>query len=690
MSQNKIYKKKIIYSFLITISILFIIFSLQTSFAADQIVDQTLISDGATIQNNISSAIANATNGSTITINPGIYQGSGNNTNIHINKNLTIQGNTSSGNITINGQGSYRIFIIDDNINVTFINITFTNGTSNYGGGIYNNYRNVVMNFIDCTFTNNLASAGQYAYGGAIYNNGGNLTINNCTFFNNRETAIYGYSGGSGVYNVGGIVEIYDSNFINNYAIAAGSAIYNINNGNMHIFNSNFTDNSAGFQGGAIFNVNATMYVYDSTFKNNSCFYGSDNAGGAVCNYQDSYMLIKSSYFINNTAAVGGAVIEEHRSEMIIEDSYFANNTAKLGGGIFNNENCYMNISRCNFDNNNGTDSAGAILNNKGSINIDNSTFTNNLASNDGGAILNSGGHVDVVDSIFIKNQGNNGGAIANDDSGNTNIDNSSFTNNIASDNGGAIYNRNGSIKIQGSNIINNTKGIYINSSLADAIINYNRIFDNSDYDLENNGGAVNADINWWGLNNPNMGKILGVNLNNYFVMNVTNTTALESKGDVTFSYRFRLNDGGTSNNVLLPYFITNVYTNLTSSAVASFDARFDNTFNVNLKSTGAVLYTFITDEEIQSLRGEVAMGGNNVPAVPDTVNSGNNTDSNNPLTSSVDSDNPSTSDVDSDDIETSNDSIAKAGMKETGIPINIVLGILSILGILFTRKIKM
>lgn len=171
---------------------------------------------------------------------------------------------------------------------------------------------------------------------------------------------------------------------------------------------------------------------------------------------------------------------------------------------------------------------------------------------------------------------------------------NSNFTDNK----GGATLSLYSSdMTITGCNIFNNSEGITVNE-YATATINYNRIFNNTEYDLNNKDNDTNADFNWWGSNTPT--KIIGTILNNYFVMAITNLTSLDSNDIASFKYNFQLNDTIIPFDVtLLPYFTTEIYTNLTNRVITSFDARYDNVFNVIINNSGDVLYKFFTDNEV-------------------------------------------------------------------------------------------
>ena len=84
----------------------------------------------------ISNATGTLNTNGIINIANGQYTGT-NNTNIIINKNMTIQGQSETGTI-INGTNTNWIFHINTGITVNISDLTLTNGTSNNGGVIYN------------------------------------------------------------------------------------------------------------------------------------------------------------------------------------------------------------------------------------------------------------------------------------------------------------------------------------------------------------------------------------------------------------------------------------------------------------------------------------------------------------------------------------------------------------------------
>jgi predicted outer membrane repeat protein len=179
--------------------------SLSTISAADQNINNS---------STISSGINSTGDRDTLTLQEGIYNKSGD-YGITINQSLTIRGNTSTNKVIIDATKNGRIFTIGNNLNVTFINLTFANGNHTDGGAIYNNNPTTTLTFINCTFINNTVT---YS-GGAVCNFGGNVSIIGSNFINNNA------SNGGAVYNTG-TMSITGSSFINaNINYSAGVVV---------------------------------------------------------------------------------------------------------------------------------------------------------------------------------------------------------------------------------------------------------------------------------------------------------------------------------------------------------------------------------------------------------------------------------------------------------------------------------
>ncbi|MBZ9570726.1 hypothetical protein KQY27_04090 [Methanobrevibacter sp. TMH8] len=383
----------------------------------------------------IAQGITDTENGGTLTLNPGTYNKINQDTNININKSITIQGNGPNGQIIIDAQGKNRIFDIR-NHSIIFVNITFINGNSSGSGGvIYNsNYEN--LSFINCKFINNTASS----YGGAIYNNGNNLVIMNCSFTNNNAA----HAGA--IYASRSNFTLINTNFTNNRANSNGygGAIYDDGISNFTVIDSNFNNNTAKW-GGAIFSwLRNGVKIINSTFTDNIASIGG--SGGAIYNEGDNYFIINST-FNNNVAASGyGGAIINHGGNFTLKNSNFTNNTAYASGGAIYNHNGTSNgngsynftIMDSNFINNTAQ-WGGAIYNLGNNSTITNSNFTNNTAERYGGAI-NNNGNLTLIGSNFINNKARTGGAIYNNLNRNMSILNNFMMNNSA-ELGQMIYN---------------------------------------------------------------------------------------------------------------------------------------------------------------------------------------------------------------------------------------------------------
>ena len=304
--------------------------TIQTDFAADQRINDT--STGGILQ-----GITDIGTGDTLYLNPGTYNKTNQDTNITINKNITIQGNGPKDQVIIDAQGLNRIFTISNNRNIIFINITFLNGRSNYGAAIsISNSNNTLLTLINCSFINNSAPS---SYGGGIYCEYANLVIIDSTFINN--TAKY------------------------------GSAIRAYGTHNSSIINSTFISNyiPLGSSGGGTISIQATnnFNISDSVFINNS----GDSWGGGITATIVNNLTINNCNFINNSATYGGAIQLDRTNNTFINNCEFFDNNASYGGGIYAENGNNLTIISSNFTNNSGNN-GGAIYNhgNSNSANI--------------------------------------------------------------------------------------------------------------------------------------------------------------------------------------------------------------------------------------------------------------------------------------------------------------------------------
>ena len=632
----------------------------------------------------------------------GTYSGA-NNTNLNIYKNVTIKG---SGNTILDAESKGRHFIIEPKITVTFMNLIFINGNStldssskygpfgSYGGSLFVNSTDdwltgSTLIVKDCTFINNQAEVG----GGAI-SAFGSLYVDNCIFKNNfcnelntRLTnwnaeggAISYWSGSSkdSAYEIpNGECIIIDSVFINNYVMnktdekgrsfgGSGGAI-SIQFGPATIKNCSFYDNYA-YSGGAIYSgwwSNHTLLVYDSYFENNTAQY----QGGAICAGWNGDFEVYNSTFVNNTVyadaagdGIGGALAIY---------GYSVSGSSDDSGWLR-----YAIVKNCTFIGNKATSYGGAII----------------------GAQINN---ITVEDCYFYNNTCNRGSAITMEWMHYLLITNCLFDGNEAKNSSTLVFygmpeewNAQEAYYVTGNTFINNKAPDYVIMLVyrGNVYFNYNRIVSDCDtfinntnklwyaYSAEQKLADLNIDYNWWGDNsNPNS-KFENVTANNWFVIDVINTTSLDSNGTVSFSYTMKLNTDESFDD-LLPYFVTDVFAN--GKLVTSFDARYDNLFNVITTTDGKTVYGFNTDYELITLEGTVTIPETPVdPVIPDD----------DPVIPDDDPvpDDPETPDDDPDTIDDkdNNTVTASASMKETGIPIiAILLVIMSLIGAVARKK---
>jgi hypothetical protein len=337
--------------------------------------DRGTVSINDTTEGGISGTIANASVEDTILLDSGNYTGE-NNTGITISKSITLKGNGPRDTVIIDAKNLTRIFTIENNLVVTFTNITFinTNATGN-GGAINNPHGNTRMRFINCTFINSeLSNTSDFdGLGGAIYNVGLDMSLIDCTFTNISTVA-----NGGAIYNIGIGVDLLECNFTNIIANGSGGAIHNIGFG-IGLTDCNFTNIIANGSGGAIHNIGFGIGLVDCSFTDIL----ANGSGGAIYN-----------------TGIGIDLLE----------CIFTNISADGNGGAIHNRGIGINLVNCNFTDIFAEGNGGAIENIGIGINLVSCIFTNILANGNGGAIYNDGVNVNSVDSIFTNINANGDG----------------------------------------------------------------------------------------------------------------------------------------------------------------------------------------------------------------------------------------------------------------------------------------
>lgn len=285
----------------------------------------------------IKDAIANAKDEDTIYLDNITYDGD-DNTQITIDKSINFVG---SENTVIDGKSAKSLFVIGDNVRVSFKDIKFINahksgkGEDVYGAALEIHNAEVIID--NCQFISNKVSSGlsDDIYGAAI-SNMGNLTILNSCFLENVLNSGFGHNGfGGSIYNNGHLY-VNNSSFIKSRGgeYSKGSAIYNdkvalinnsviaesycfeesmgsaiFNNGNLTLLNSRIENNTIernnfNYIFGNIFN-SGLLIAYGNIFKNNTGYYKQPNSGYEGCPtiYNVGDLDVSYNAFIDN---IGG------------------------------------------------------------------------------------------------------------------------------------------------------------------------------------------------------------------------------------------------------------------------------------------------------------------------------------------------------------------------------------------------
>lgn len=477
----------------------------------------------------ISKAVENSLSGAFIHILPGFY----NESNIVIDKNITLTAENIEGNTYVNALNK-QLFNIKSTGALTVNALKIFNGYSVEGGSLFNNLGTLIIN-------NSL-----------IYNSSSYYNNSNPTFKEVRnEVVSYDCSNlgiGGAILNRGVLI-INSSTLFNNFA-HKGGAIADF--GKTVIKNSILFNNSAT-HGGAVFtDSNRELIIYDSTFMNNQALttldyctikrtettsYGyryvfdslcgiSPGHGGAI--YAKNSMDIKNSLFVNNSARCGGAIA--YYSDAV--NKYSAN-----GNSID-----YYSLQDNPFDSDYN-------------LKIENSIFRYNQAKD------TMYGNLSLLKTVHYAPtyaQNCHGGAIF----GSLNefkLFNSLFEYNIAYDNGGALCVQSKNAAIEGTKFYNNTAGSF--GGALDLFGNY-KIFNT---DISSNYAKKGGSMQYSSY------SYYGHVLNDINIFNVTisKNKALERGGAMV-----------VSGNMVITH--SNIYGN-TAPEGSTISGKFSLTTNANI-----------------------------------------------------------------------------------------------------------
>ncbi|MBA4371352.1 MAG: hypothetical protein C0402_00650 [Thermodesulfovibrio sp.] len=232
-----------------------------------------------------------------------------------INKNMTINGLTSSPGIDISGGNTVGVFFVYPGVTASLNNLTIKNGSDADRGGGINNQGTL-------TVTDSVLS-GNYAgnYGGGIANYvSGIVTLTNTTLSDNSVNA-----DGGGVYNQGTLT-MTNSIISGNSSATYGGGIDNEGSGALTMTNSTLSGNTTAY-GGGIFN-RGSVSLTNSTLSGNSALQnggGIENAG--------SVTMTNSTISGNSANIFGGGIL--NNATLTITNSIIASNSGAVGPDVY-------------------------------------------------------------------------------------------------------------------------------------------------------------------------------------------------------------------------------------------------------------------------------------------------------------------------------------------------------------------
>ncbi|MCP4211455.1 MAG: hypothetical protein GY764_08245, partial [Halieaceae bacterium] len=242
--------------------------------------------------------------------------------------------------ITLNGNGHYvdgnngvRVFEVTTAGNFSVDNITIQNGSTSWGGGIYNDGTLTVTN---SALSGNVATSG----GGGIYiGGGGTLNVTNGTFSGNSA------NNGGGIVSYGGTLTVANSTFSSNSSTDSGGGISS-DESLVTVTNSTFSGNSADNDGGGILNsAGTTLKMTNSTFSGNWA-----SRGGGIFDLGYGWVTLTNSTFYSNSATLdGGAIYKDDDTEVNLAGNIFSG-SAQCSGTMTDNGYNLSSDDSCSFD----------------------------------------------------------------------------------------------------------------------------------------------------------------------------------------------------------------------------------------------------------------------------------------------------------------------------------------------------
>ncbi|MBL8799702.1 MAG: putative Ig domain-containing protein [Planctomycetia bacterium] len=260
----------------------------------------TVVNTGDSGAGSLRAQLAAASAGDTIDFATGLNGGTISLTSgtLTVSQNLTIDASALSNGITVAGNGTFRIFVVNSGVTAAIDGLTVTGGHGGDGGGIQNRGHLTLTN---STITGNHGTGN----GGGGLGNSGTLIVDTCTISNN--TAVLG---GGGILQInGGVLRVSNSTIVGNSAPQGGGIMLQAFDFDVDAILTNCTisGNTATTAGGGVLcgankaGATATLLMQNCTVANNTA---PTNRAGGVATYVNAGSATIS---YRNTLAAGNS-----------------------------------------------------------------------------------------------------------------------------------------------------------------------------------------------------------------------------------------------------------------------------------------------------------------------------------------------------------------------------------------------
>lgn len=318
----------------------------------------------------LAEGIAAASNGDTVLVAEGLYQGPLNRDLDFNGRDIVLRSESGSAATVIDCEHASRAFTFNSNESYLAVveGVTLANGYAEhdtlnpyegYGGAVHCYATNPT--FRDVVFTGNTADGD----GGAL----------NCMFSNSTMSLI-------------------DCSFASN-AAAHGGAI-NSDHTRIVLWDCSFTGNSASSWGGAI------LLDRDSSSMTRCVFSDNEGSMGGAVNFRGDYQhyLVDCSFIRNTAVHHGGAVSSYYGRPSFTRCDFVGNDAGYFGAGVGVTANPAA-FEDCSFFRNVVRDTLGAVVTTSRASTFTNCTFVFNDTPY-GGAIVSSGEAHPVITECII------------------------------------------------------------------------------------------------------------------------------------------------------------------------------------------------------------------------------------------------------------------------------------------------